>query len=243
MRKTTGGIPFTPRAALALLLSAAAACGGERGNGRGGAPAEGDTAGPPVSGGTAVMAELADINHPTTLLAESSLDGDIGGDVLFSSLSRSAWRDGRLVFMNATESPAALARGWEFLPPDSTALRYHLVSGYRWSDGQPLTAADVVFTYALLKNPAVASPQQDFAQNIDSVTAENDTTVTFWFNRRYPDMLYHSGMAIVPKHVFGQGDPGQIRNHPAWSDPARNLVVSGAYRIGEWVKNDHFTLV
>ncbi|HEX6747447.1 MAG TPA: ABC transporter substrate-binding protein [Longimicrobium sp.] len=242
MRKTSGGTPFTPRAAFVLLL--AAACGGGDERGRAGqAPAAGDSAGPPESGGTAVMAELADISHPMPLVAESVLDGDIGGDVMFPSLTRSVWRDGHVVYTTYPESPVALARAYEYLPPDSTALRYHLNTQHKWSDGRPVTAADVVFTYEMLKNPAVASPQQDYASNMDSVVANDDSTVTFHFNRRYPDMLFHSGLGISPKHLFEGSDPAQMRTHRAFVDPVRNLVVSGPYRIGEWVKNDHFTLV
>jgi peptide/nickel transport system substrate-binding protein len=237
MRKITGG---TPLAALALL--AAAACGGGD-NRPGGQSAAVDTAGPPVDGGTAVLAELADISHPHPLIAESALDGDLGGDVMFPSLSRSAWANGRITYMNGTQNPAALARGWEFLPPDSTALRYHIAAGRKWSDGKPVTAHDVVYTYQLLKDSSVASPQQDYAQNMDSVVANDDSTVTFYFKRRYPDMLFHSGLGIIPAHVFEGSDPAQIRTHPAFVDPAHNLVVAGPYRIAEWVKNDHVTLV
>lgn len=245
MRNATSAVPLLRAALLAALLPLAA-CGDRDGGGKpgaGGGTAAADTGGTPETGGTAVLAELADINRPLPLLAEASLDGDLGGDVMFNALSRGEWRDGRLVYVNATENPTALARSWEFLPPDSSALRYHLAAGRRWSDGQPITAADVVFTYKLLKDSTVASPQQDYANHIDSVTAQNDSTVTFWFDRRYPEMLFHSGVGIAPEHVFRDIAPGQIRSHRAFIDPAKNLVVSGPFRIGEWAKGDHVTLV
>lgn len=245
MPNATGGFPYrrTTLASLAALAALAlAACGGADRASRGGAAAA-DTGGTPESGGTAVIAELADISHPMPLVAESQLDGDVGGDVMFLSLSRSAWRDGALVFLNSTQNPGALARGWELVGADSAALRYHLDAGRKWSDGQPITSADVVWTYQQLKNPEVASPQQDYANQMDSVIADNDSTVTFWFKRRYPDMLFHSGLGISPRHVFAGSDPAQIRTHPAFVDPVHRMVVSGPFRIGEWVKNDHFTLV
>lgn len=243
MRNPTRAVSFLRGAALAALLPLAAACGGDKPGGNGDTSAAADTGGTPETGGTAIIAELADINRPMPVLAEALLDGDLGGDVMFLSLSRAAWKDGRLEFVNATESPAALARSWEFLGPDSTALRYHMDSSRKWSDGQPITAHDVVFTYALLKDTTVASPQQDYANHMDSVTAQDDSTVTFWFDRRYPDMLFHSGLGISPEHIFRGVPLAQIRTSPAFADPVRNLVVSGPYRIGEWVKGDHFTLV
>ncbi|HYH79829.1 MAG TPA: ABC transporter substrate-binding protein [Longimicrobium sp.] len=244
MRNPIPALPLVRAAVLAALLPLAA-CGDRGGGGDrpAGAAAAADTGGTPETGGTAVLAELSDINRPLPLLAESSLDGDLGGDVMFNSLSRGVWRDGGLVYVNATENPTALARAWEFLPPDSSALRYHLASGRRWSDGRPITAADVVFTYKLVKDASVASPQQDHANHIDSVVAENDSTVTFYFDRRYPEMLFHSGLGIAPAHVFEGVAPGQIRTHRAFTDPARHLVVSGPFKIGEWAKGTQVTLV
>lgn len=245
MRNATSAVPLLRAAVLALLVPLAA-CGGDRsggtrGNGNGSAAA--DTGGTPETGGTAILAELSDIDHPMPLTAQSSVDGDIGGDVLFNALSRGAWVDGRLVFLNASQNPAALARSWEFIGPDSTALRYHMDSSRKWSDGQPITARDVTFTYRLLGDSTVAAPQQDYVNHIDSVTAQDDSTVTFWFDRRYPDMLFHSGLGISPEHVFKDISPAQIRTHPAFLDPARNMVVSGPFKIGEWAKGDHVTLV
>jgi len=243
MRNATSAVPLLRAAVLALLLPLAA-CGGDRNGGRGGdTTATADSGGTPETGGTAVLAELSDIDHPMPLTAQSSLDGDVGGDVLFAALSRGAWVDGRLVFLNSTQNPAALARSWEFLAPDSTALRYHMDSSRKWSDGQPITARDVVFTYRLLGDTTVAAPQQEYVNHIDSVTAQDDSTVTFWFDRRYPEMLFHSGLGISPEHVFKDIAPAQIRTHPAFGDPAKYLVVSGPFKIGEWAKGDHVTLV
>jgi peptide/nickel transport system substrate-binding protein len=244
MRNATSSVTLLRAAVLAALLPLAA-CGdrGGGGNQGGGGSAAADSGGTPESGGTAVLAELADINRPMPLTAESALDGDLGGDVMFLSLSRGRWENGKLRYVNATENPAALARGWEFVGPDSAALRYHLASGRRWSDGRPITANDVVFTYRLLRDTTVAAPQQDYTNHIDSVVANDDSTVTFHFDRRYPEMLFHSGLGISPAHVFEGVTPAQIRSHPAFIDPAKNLVVSGPFRIGAWQKGTQVTLV
>ncbi|HET7233100.1 MAG TPA: ABC transporter substrate-binding protein [Longimicrobium sp.] len=245
MRNATRAVSLLRAAVVAALLPLAA-CGGDKpaGGGNGGSGnAAADTGGTPETGGTAVLAELSDIDHPMPLTSQSSVDGDIGGDVLFAALSRGAWVDGRLEYLNATQNPAALARSWEFVGADSTGLRYHMDSSRRWSDGQPITARDVLFTYRLLKDTTVAAPQQDYTNHMDSVTAQDDSTVTFWFDRRYPEMLFHSGLGLSPEHVFKDIAPAQIRSHPAFQDPARNMVVSGPFKIGEWAKGDHVTLV
>jgi peptide/nickel transport system substrate-binding protein len=226
------------RGALAMVLLLAAACGREEANRTAGG---GET---PESGGVAVIAEGADINTPILVVANTVLDGDLSADVMNMELVRGAWENGKLVYRTAGESPMAIARSYEYFGPDSAAIRFHMRSDVQWSDGQPLTAADVVFTYGLIRDPALASPLQDHTARLDSVVAENDSTVSFYFQRRYPEMLSHAGAPPMPKHVY-QGVPAaQIRTHPTLLDPAGGkLVTSGPWMIGEWRKNQQVTLV
>ena len=143
------------------LLTLAAGCGRDRkGEEAGGA------AGTPESGGVAVVAEGADMNIPIAILANAQLDGDLAADVMNRGLLRGVWEDGKLVDKTAAESPMALARSYEYLGPDSTAVRFHMRSDARWSDGQPLTAHDIVFTYGLVKDPAVAAEQQSYVARL-----------------------------------------------------------------------------
>jgi peptide/nickel transport system substrate-binding protein len=230
------------RIGTAAALLALVACGDRGTRAEGGRAAAGET---PEPGGTAVIAELSDLNRPMPLLSESVTDGHVSGNLMFMALASSSWEDGRVVYLPySEENPDALARAWELIGPDSTALRYHLVPGRVWSDGVPITSRDVVWTYEMLRDPAVAAPQQDFWAQLDSVTAQDDLTVTFWFRRRYPEMLFHSGLGISPSHVFEGTEPAQIRNNPALVDPSNGrLPVSGAFMIGEWRRGQQVTLV
>jgi peptide/nickel transport system substrate-binding protein len=224
-------------AVLAFAL-AAAGCPGDR------APGVAiDEFGEPVPGGTAITIELADISKPYPPVYESSGDGNVL-NMMYMSLTRGAWRDGRLVYMVAEESPMALARSWELTGPDSTSLRYHMRSDVLWSDGTPVTAHDVVWTYDLVADEAVASPRQDYAQRIRAVEAEDDSTVVFHFNQRYPEMLFYSNLPIGARRPFEGADPAQIRNHPALVNPERGaLPVSGPYMIGSWDRGSRVTMV
>ncbi|HEX2095512.1 MAG TPA: ABC transporter substrate-binding protein [Longimicrobiaceae bacterium] len=194
-------------------------------------------------GGTAILAELQDMDKPLPFVYESALDGDMV-DVMYMALLRGSWRDGRQVFLTSHDSPMALAWHWEYVGPDSTAIRYRMRSGLRWSDGQPITARDVVWTYDMVRDPRVASPRQDYTENIDSVRAENDSTVVFHFKRRNPEMLYHSGLPIAPRHAFEGANPAEFRTHPRLANPGNgNLVVSGPFMIGSWARGQQVVLV
>lgn len=224
---------------LAGILSLAA-CGGDNDAG----PGEQPESATPEPGGTAVVVEGADINSPLAVVAASVLDGNLASDVMNMELVRGQWRDGRLVFVTADESPMAIARRYEYVGPDSASLRFHMRSDLLWSDGEPITAEDVVFTYDLIRVPEMGSPLQAYVEHLDSVVAETDSTVVFHFARRYPEMLTHSAVALVPEHAFRGVNPADIRTHPRLLDPANgNLVVSGPWMIGTWQKGQRVELV
>lgn len=198
----------------------------------------------PERGGTAIIAELGDMSLPNPLVAGADLGGNLANDIFYRALLRGAWEDGRLIYGTAEESPMALARSYEYVGPDSAALRFHMRSDALWSDGRPITAEDVAFTYELVGEPELASLRAELVQNTDSVVAENDSTVVLHFSRRHPEMLFHSSLAIIPKHVFEGTAPGEFRSHPALLDPTGGkMVVSGPFMVGSWRKGQQIDLV
>jgi peptide/nickel transport system substrate-binding protein len=98
-----------------------------------------------------------------------------------------------------------LATGHKFTDP--TTLVYTLRTGVKWSDGKDFTAADVVFTYNLLKKyPALDTT--GVWQQISAVTSSGNT-VSFTFKQpNVPFAGVLSGVPIVPEHQWsGAGDP------------------------------------
>jgi peptide/nickel transport system substrate-binding protein len=226
----------TIRAAVGLLagLAVLTGCPGERAER---VPAEAQR------GGTVIVVEGADMDKPMPLISESSLDNQLQG-LIYRPLLQGWWEDGELHYLTYDQNPMALARSYEFFGPDSASLRYRLVSDARWSDGQPITADDVVWTLTMQGDERVASPRQDFNRQIREVVAEDDSTVVVHFQRRYPEMFFHSAGTIAPRHVYVDADPAQLRSHPAVTDPAGGrMVVSGPYMIGQWVRGQRVTLV
>jgi peptide/nickel transport system substrate-binding protein len=221
----------------ALLAALAAGCADD-GSGAGAGAATDE----PVAGGTAIIVQNTDIGQPLALLSQGGLDAFLQ-DVLYMQLLRGDWEDGRLVMRTAEDSPMALARGYEYVGDDSTGLRYRLRSDVRWSDGQPVTAHDVVFTFETLGDPMVASPRQDYTEHLESVVAENDSTVLFRFRRRYPQMIFHTAHGIVPRHVYEGVAPSELATHPSQVEPGNGgLVVSGPYQIGSWTPGQQVVL-
>ena len=223
----------------AATLALLAACG-DRGGADG--AAKGDAAaGAPRRGGTAVVAEIGDLNRPMPLLYQGNPDGDMM-DVMYMALTSQTWENGQLVYRLSDASPMAMAWHYEYTGADSTALRFRMRSALKWSDGAPITAHDVVWTYQAAANPRTASSQSYMTEQIDSVKAENDSTVVFHFKRRYPGMLFDASLHPAPRHVYASVPPDKLATHAAFSDLSK-LVVSGGWMVGAHQPGQQVTLV
>ena len=90
----------------------------------------------------------------------------------------------------------------------------------RFTDGEPLTAADVAFTYNTVK---AESSVNDFTM-LKSAEAVNDTTVAFHMARPYSIWPYTMAIVgIVPEHAYGP-------------DYGQNPIGSGRYVLKQWDK-------
>ena len=188
---------------------------------------------------TVVIASASDVSSLVPVYDLSSLDREIQ-PILFSGLNYAVWRDGRIGFETGGNS---LSEGWEF-GPDSTTLTYRLRPDARWSDGEPIDAGDVVFTYELVARPEIGSTNAYVWEELDSLVADGPHQVTFHFARRHPRMLLNSGASIIPEHVFAPyaTDSLQLLEHPAITNPADALVVSGSFRVAEWRPGERLIL-
>ena len=103
---------------------------------------------------------------------------------------------------------------------DSSELTLKLRSGVTWSDGQPFSARDLVFTLNMLKDNA---PDLLFAFDmktwVKDVTAPDDQTARIVLNTPNPQFLgrYFSwfqdvGFPIIPEHIFKGQDQKTFTN-------------------------------
>lgn len=185
---------------------------------------------------------IAELSAPRTLfpiVEESELDAQLDG-LMYLGLTQLEWSDGRL---RSVAGPLALATRWEF-GPDSTTILFHLRPDARWSDGTPLTAQDVVFSYELYADSVTGSPRIRYVEEIVGVEALDDHTVAMTFRRRYPQMLFHASLGIVPRHIYADADRARLRAHPRVVEPGGgNLVVSGPFQVGSWEGRQELVLV
>lgn len=120
------------------------------------------------------------------------------------------------------------------LPTDltGTSLKFDLRDGATWHDGRPVTADDVVFTYARVLNPTEnVLVRSFFAHWLTEVRKTGDRSVEFVLKFPFPYALQRIQSAkIVPKHVFDG----------KWADAAAGKVVgSGPYTVTEQAPLSH----
>jgi peptide/nickel transport system substrate-binding protein len=88
---------------------------------------------------------------------------------------------------------------------DNTILTFKIRQGVKWSDGQPFTAKDVIYTFDLLKNNAALSGTASGILNefIESISAPDDFTVEFKFLAVHTPAFYDlADQIIVPEHIW-----------------------------------------
>jgi peptide/nickel transport system substrate-binding protein len=119
-------------------------------------------------------------------------------------------------------------------------VTYHLRPGLRWSDGQPLTAQDVAFTWRTIVSPhiqGVLSP--DGYADISRIDIHDPQRFTLHFDHVYPKYL-DLFPAVLPQHRLAAISPDQLESDAFWAQPD---VVSGPFKISDMVPDEHITLV
>ena len=119
-------------------------------------------------------------------------------------------------------------------------VSYQLRPGLRWSDGQPLTASDVAFTWRTIVDPRSAGAlSPDGYQAISRIDIHDPLRFTLHFDRIYPEYL-DLFPAVLPEHRLGNVAVDHLSQDGFWARPD---VTSGPYKIAELVADDHVMLV
>ncbi len=146
-----------------------------------------------------------------------------------------------------------LATSWT-ISPDNTVYTFTLRSDAYWSDGNPVTAADVRYGILRTLDPDTEAPYvfvlyvienaQEF--NEGTITDPNQVGVTVVDTTTLQIKLeYPASYSLAIFSLPGTRPMPQltIEAHgvPTWTEAA-NIVTSGPYRLTEWDHNDHILL-
>lgn len=128
---------------------------------------------------------------------------------------------------------------------DYLSYTIKLKEGLLWSDGEPLTADDLVFTYQMIEDPANNFSQGSVVREaVDTVEMIDDLTfkLTFTDPKPFPEDIAGSpGLnQILPAHIFRPiyEAEGSIEFADENQDPT---VFSGPYVLSEWRRGEQMS--
>ncbi len=113
---------------------------------------------------------------------------------------------------------------------DGLEISFKIRDDVYFSDGHPITADDIIFTYKTIVNPKIdAANLANYYQDVDHVEKISDREVKFVMKRFYFKSLeFSGGMEILPKHIYQFDDPQEFNKRI--NDP----VGSGPYVFEKW---------
>jgi peptide/nickel transport system substrate-binding protein len=112
-----------------------------------------------------------------------------------------------------------------------TALTFNIRTGVKFSDGTPLTPADVAFSFNIMKKNGALdlwSLWKAEGGPLTSVTSSGDT-VTLHFDAPSPTYFYYAAgqVPIIPEHIWSKIPASKLPTYPD-----TNPVGTGAYTVG-----------
>jgi len=140
-----------------------------------------------------------------------------------------------------------LAASWE-TSPDGLRWTFHLRHDVHWSDGVPMTADDVVFTFNdLIFNDKIPSSSRDVFTvdgKIFNVEKVDDFTVTFTLPVKFAPFLRGLSQSILPKHCLAQA----VKDNKfvfTWGidTPPAAIIGTGPFKLVEYKPGERLTFV
>lgn len=143
-----------------------------------------------VGGGTYIEATVGRVNSMNPLFATTTSE-KVLSKLMFATLSYDDF-SGHL--------GPGLAESVKY-SENGKIWRIHLRDDLAWSDGEPITNEDVLFTTELIQNPAVSTI---YTANLEGVkiTEDDNGDIVFTLSSAYADFASALNFPIVPKHVL-----------------------------------------
>ena len=123
-----------------------------------------------------------------------------------------------------------LAERWH--TADNRNYTFFLKKGVRFHNGRALKAADVKFVIDRAMNPETKHPYPKYYEAIGDIIVKDDSTITISLktvNANFLLNLARQGSVIYPPEAVDT-----LKSAP---------IGTGPYKLGEWVRGDHITLV
>ena len=147
----------------------------------------------------------------------------------------------------------ALAKSWE-ISDNKKEITFTLRNNLKWSDGEPLTADDVLFTYNdLILNPQIPNNLRDSLRigesgEFPTVEKLDNKRIKFTVPEPFAPFLQSTGISIMPKHALAESvqktdSEGKPVFLSKWGvdTPPENIIVNGRYQLANYATSERVT--
>ncbi|ROH88284.1 peptide-binding protein [Pseudomethylobacillus aquaticus] len=180
---------------------------------------------PSEAGGTQIDAMPAEPSGLIAMIAGESAASAVASN-LFNSL---------LKYDKNLELVGELAQSWQ-ISDDQKTITFTLKPDMKWSDGKPLTSADVLFTWKVVTDENTRTPYGADYKLVKQAETPDALTFRVSYEQPYaPALDTWAGLQILPKHLL----EGQDINTTAF---ARKPVGSHYYQLQEWRNGERIAL-
>jgi peptide/nickel transport system substrate-binding protein len=217
---------FLCAAAVVAALLTLAGCGG------GGASATSTpkpASSEPRYGGTVVLGAGGEPVNLTPWYESDSASNDVQ-QLVFAGLMKSNER---------LEVEPDVAAAPPEVSADGKIWTYRLRHGVKFHDGVELTAADVVYTFGVVKSPDYTGPRAGSVNTLERVEALDDYTVQFTLSEPDARWATRAVAKILPKHLLEQVPIAELGNYRQFSE---HPIGAGPFKFGEWKRGQNLTL-
>jgi microcin C transport system substrate-binding protein len=131
----------------------------------------------------------------------------------------------------------ALAREWAF-GRNGRTVYYRLDPDARWSDGQPVTVDDFIFTLEFMRSPHIHAPwyNEYYSKWFEKIIKYDDHTMAVVGKKKKPDLLYYYGLSPTPRHYYRKIEKGWVEKYNWAVPPNTGPYRVSQYRRGRWIR-------
>ena len=172
-----------------------------------------------------VRGDIGDASNLIPLLASDSPSHNIAGLVY----------NGLVKYDKDMKIIGDLAESWD-ISAGGLVITFHLRRGVKWHDGQPFTAADVLFTYQVTVDPKTPTAYAGDFMKVKKAEVLDAYTFRVTYDKPFAPALISWGNAVLPRHLlFGK----DITKSPL----SRHPIGTGPYKLKEWIAGQKIVLI
>lgn len=165
-----------------------------------------------VDGGTYIEGTVGRVNSLNPLFATTNSEKALS-KLMFATLSTIDYSGHVGLGLAASIVPDETGKIW------TVTLKTDL----KWSDGEPITLADVLYTVNIVKDPQVNTV---YSSNLSGVKVEQvDNSLVFTLPSPYTDFASTLNIPILPSHILADVPASKLLEHSFSTNP----ITSGAF--------------